>query len=77
MAENYIDPSLKALTKLRDILTPHGIQLMNVLNVGSAPIVSLRKYGYDGEVSPPTLTVEVAIPDDDGQASSSSVRKSE
>jgi hypothetical protein len=68
---------LKALTKLRDILTPHGIQLMNVLNVGSAPTASLRSYGYDGEDSPPTLTVELAIPNGDGQGLSNVERKSE
>ena len=77
MADNYIDPALKALTKLRDILAPHGVQLMNVLNIGSAPTASLRSYGYDGEDSPPTLTVELAIPNDDDQGFSSSVRKSE
>jgi hypothetical protein len=67
MPENYIDQGLKALTKLREVLAPHGIQVMNVLNIGFAPPASLRRYGYDGEDSPQTVTVELAIPQDDRQ----------
>jgi len=65
MPETYIDQGLKVLTKLRAVLTPHGIQIMNVLNIGSTSPASLRRFGYDGEESPQTVTVELAIPQDD------------
>jgi hypothetical protein len=80
---NYIDPGLKALERLRDVLVAHQMQMLNVKDVGFASIASMRSYGYKGDVSPSVLTVEIAIlglPDvnqDDGSSDSKVPKKSE
>lgn len=58
---NYIDEYLAALHKLRDVLTAHGIQIMNVTGFGYAPKIPLMRYGHKEDSSPRTLTIEVAI----------------
>lgn len=40
MAENYIDEGMKALKTLRDILTPHGIQITRVNGLENKSVVA-------------------------------------
>lgn len=62
--KNYIDHSLTALRKLRDILTAHGIQITNVVNAEYATVdfrSGLTGVGLAEGVHP-KLTVEVYVP---------------
>ena len=52
---NEIDQPLSALTKLRDALTPHGIQITNVKSVQNKDIFG----GDDDEI---TLIVVLDVP---------------
>ena len=52
---NEIDQPIAALTKLRDALTPHGIQITNIKSVYNKDILG----GDEDEI---TLTVVLDIP---------------
>jgi hypothetical protein len=64
MPKNYIDPGLKGLNILRDVLTKHRIEITDVSGVGSTMINGAGKLGYTGAVEGPAalLTLSVQVP---------------